>query len=197
MNQAQLINQTSSEVEYYTDPLILAAARAYLGEIDLDPASSWRANGAVQAKRFYGFHADGSFQDGMDCSWNGRVWLNHPFGRREMPCPRNCKKKHVHHSFTLHGNAMWIAKLFSEIDDGNLQSGLCITYAATSEVWFQNLLACPICFLSPRTNYYLPDGTKKEGVTKGSAIACVGRDMDLEKFVQLFRPFGQIKVNPS
>lgn len=196
MNQAQLINQTSSDVEYYTDPLILAAARAVMDGIDLDPASSAKANENVKADLFYGFQASGLFLDGLSQHWNGTIWLNHPFGRREAACAPDCKREHVHHAIDFHGNQAWIDKLFEEVELCNVRQALCITYAATSEKWFQQLLACPICFLCPRTNYYLPDGTKKSGVTKGSAIAYLGREATLDRFIQHFRPFGQIKVNP-
>lgn len=44
MNSAQLINQDSGDVEYYTPAQIVEAARVVLGGIDLDPASSEAVN---------------------------------------------------------------------------------------------------------------------------------------------------------
>lgn len=184
MNPAQLINQTSGEVEYYTDPKIAEAARSMMGGIDLDPASSAGANEVIRAIVFHGPH-----DNSMSRPWMGRVWMNHPFGRQEDACPPDCTKEHIHHSYPYHGNAAWINKLMEEWEGGNVEEALCITYACTSEKWFQPLLDFPQCFLCPRTNYYLPDGTIKKGVTKGSVITYIG---DREtRFHRYFKSFGK------
>ena len=52
MNKAQLINQDSGKVEYYTPSWIVEAARLVMGSIDLDPASNAKANETVKAKIF-------------------------------------------------------------------------------------------------------------------------------------------------
>lgn len=150
MDAAQYINQTSGEVEYYTPMTIIEAARCTMGSIDLDPASSMIANITVQASVYY----DQNF-DGLAWDWFGNVWMNHPFGRDT--------------------NERWIKKLVSEYRLGNVMQACCITYACTSEAWFKPLYQFPMCFLSPRTNYRLPDGTLKKGVTKGSVVAYLGQ----------------------
>ena len=61
--------------DYYTHPDLTAAAREVMGGIDLDPSSCRLANEGVQAARFYGVH-----EDGLKQQWEGRVWLNPPFG---------------------------------------------------------------------------------------------------------------------
>ncbi len=80
MNAAQLINQDSGNQEYYTPVEIVDAAARTMGYIDLDPASSGAANKTVRAARFFT-----SEDDGLSRSWEGRIWLNHPFGRKENP----------------------------------------------------------------------------------------------------------------
>ena len=145
----QLINQTSGKVEYYTPPEIVEAARATMGGIDLDPASSARANEIVQAAQYITVE-----QDGLSQPWFGRVWMNHPFGRKENP--------------------LWIQKLMDERLSGSLLQVCCITFASTSEQWFRPLLDFPQCYLYGRTNYLLPDGTVKTGVTKGSVVTYLG-----------------------
>lgn len=192
MNPSQLINQTSSEVEYYTDPKILEAAREVLGVIELDPASSARANESVRAKTWFGFDPVGMFVDGIYQKWSGNIWLNHPFGRKEKACGEFCAKKHKHHSIDYHGNKAWVNKLVMECNSLRVSQALCITYACTSEAWFQPLLTYPQCFLSPRTNYYTPDGKVKKGVTKGSVVTYIGPDV--QRFVKFFRRFGKIKA---
>lgn len=166
-NSAQLINQTSGKTEYYTPPAIIKAARLCMGGISLDPASSDIANNRVRADVFYD-----EKDDGLSLSWNGNIWLNHPFSRK--------------------GNPMWISKLLNEVLLGNAAQACCITYACTSEAWFRPLLTKPQCFLIPRTNYLLPDGTVYRGVTKGSVVTYFGRDN--KTFADAFSALGVVKI---
>lgn len=166
-NPATLINQTSGDTEYYTPKVIVDLARYVMGGIDLDPASSEYANRVVKATKY--FTAE---NDGLKQRWHGRVWLNHPFGRGS--------------------NRKWMDKLFREFEHENVTEFCCITYACTSEAWFRPLLAMPQCFLIPRTNYYLPDGTLKRGVTKGSVVTYGGPNV--EEFSTAFASLGIIKV---
>ena len=161
------INQTSGDVEYYTPPAIIAAATLVLGTIDLDPASSETANERVQAVRIF-TEAD----DGLNREWAGKVWMNHPFGKAQNP--------------------KWIKKLEEEFESGRVTEACCITYACTSEKWFQPLLQRPQCFLSPRTNYYLPDGSLKKGVTKGSVVTYFGENVS--RFREAFASLGVVKI---
>lgn len=188
MNASQLINQTSGDVEYYTPPEIIAAARECLGTITLDPASSEAANRNVGALSYFTHVVDGLTQP-----WCGNVWINHPFGRAEEACGPDCQKDHVHHSFDYHGNLAWIQKMEREYARGEIREMLSITYACTAEAWFQPLLKRPQCNLSPRTNYYLADGTKKQGVPKGSSVTYFGNDIG--KFHRAFHHLGVIKVS--
>lgn len=167
MNAATLINQDSGDTEWYTPPEIIAAARAVLGEIDLDPASSFLANVCVGAKRIFTETDNGLVQE-----WHGRVWMNHPFSAK--------------------GNPLWVRKLEAQYESGNVSEALCICFAATSERWFQPLARRPQCYLSPRTNYHLPDGTRKPGVTKGSVVTYFG--CDLPRFARAFRGLGVTKT---
>lgn len=150
-DNAQLINQTSGEVEYYTPYEIILAARVAMGGIDLDPASSARANQKVGASVYF----DQEF-DGLQWDWFGRVWMNHPFGRETNP--------------------LWINKLIREYKSGRVKQACCLTFASTSEGWFKPLFQYPMCFLRPRTNFYLPDGSLKKGVTKGSVVTYLGNN---------------------
>lgn len=168
MDAHQLINQTSGDFEYYTDPKIIDAARRVMGWIDLDPASSAMANSRVGSEWFHTAETDGLLHD-----WHGRIWMNHPFGRRENP--------------------LWVGKLLKEYESGHIVHACCITFAATSEQWFQPLMRFPQCYLSPRTNYYLPDGSLKKGVTKGSVVTYMGPDV--VRFAMEFQDMGEIKVS--
>ena len=164
MNNSQLINQDSGNFEYYTPIEFPDAAGEVMGSIDLDPASSKQANEQIKALRFYS-------EDGLNKPWFGNVWMNHPFSRSNNP--------------------LWISHLVNWYESRNGLQACCITFAATSEVWFRPLLAYPQCFIHGRTNYYLPDGTKKKGVTKGSVITYLGENT--EKFKEVFSQFGTVK----
>jgi len=167
MNAAVLINQTSGKVEYYTPAAIVDAARYTMGGIDLDPASSPAANETVQARHIYT-----AGDDGLSQPWFGRVWMNHPFGRET--------------------NRPWVRKLVGEYRAGRVEQACCITFAATSEAWFAPLFEFPLCFLAPRTNYRLPNGGVLRGVTKGSVVAYMGRNV--VPFVTHFRELGNVMI---
>lgn len=165
---AQRINQTSGEFEYYTPTSIIEAARQLMNGIDLDPFSSPQANRSVQARRFYTI-AD----DGFARPWKCRsLFMNHPFGRTT--------------------NARAIEKLCMEVEFGNVRQACVLTYAATSERWFRPMMNHPQCYLFPRTNYLLPNGAIKAGVTKGSVVTYIGHD--LTAFRRIFAPLGAVKV---
>lgn len=200
MTEHQHINANSSDVEYFTPPPIIEAARLTMGGIDLDPASSSRANLSVRAAHIYTVE-----DDAMNCDWTcGRMWMNHPFGRFEEPCspcgpecPRNFdakggKKPHVCHSFTLYGNQIWVRRFVNEFTSERVRQACSITFAATSEAWFQPLSNYPQCYLFPRTNYLLPDGSIKKGVTKGSVVTYLGPNVDA--FANAFHQLGKIKI---
>lgn len=167
MNASQLINQTSGDTEIYTPSAIINAARACMGGIDLDPASSGVANERVKAARFF-TKAD----NGLRQPWVGKVWLNHPFSRAE--------------------NHLWVQKAIMEAFEGRAHPLCMICFASTSEKWFRPLLCYPQCFLSPRTNYLRPDGTIYKGVTKGSVVTYIGPSR--EAFARAFEGLGVIKV---
>jgi hypothetical protein len=168
-DNAQLINQSSGDVEIFTPrPIIRAATEALGGFIHLDPASCEAANEIVGATAYFTKE-----DDGLSQSWKCEtLWMNHPFSRKE--------------------NALWINKFLMEYQKGHFHAGCCITFASTSEAWFVPLMRFPQCFLHPRTNYLRPDGTIYRGVTKGSVITYLGND--LPAFREAFKQLGTVKV---
>lgn len=194
MTDHQLINQTSGETEYYTPVEIVDAARRVMGGIELDPASSEGANRAVIADRFFTAEINGLAQPWIAKS----LWMNHPFHRGWKACTVDCQRascaKRGHHIYhDIPSNTDWINKLCSSIGWEKVQQACNITFAATSEKWFQPLLDRPQCFLYPRTNYRKPDGTILKGITKGSVVTYFGPNV--AAFAREFRRFGKVKVS--
>jgi len=195
VRDVKLLLQDSGDFEYYTDPLITEAARDVMGSIDLDPASSLAANQHVRASNIFTIGDDGLTQ-----KWFGNVWMNHPFSKGEKACPEDeskctkkvCRERGYHIHVDMPSNADWINKLVSEYKNGNVKQSINICFAATSEGWFRPLHKFPQCYLVPRTNYYLPNGEKKSGVTKGSVVTYMGQNV--EKFCEVFSQFGEVKL---
>lgn len=174
-NNATLINQTSGKTEYGTPEWIVDSARFVMGSIDLDPASApWASERLCRM-------IDRSYtkqDNGLELSWarpDGRpsnVWLNWPWSRQNNP--------------------LWVAKLMQELNDGNIAQACIITPASTSEQWAQPLLRHTVCFLSPRTNYFLPDGTEFRGFTKGSMLTYIGANP--LRFAYYFSGYGRVMM---
>ncbi len=211
LSSHQLVNQTSGDTEIYTPPKIVEPWRAVLGEIDLDPASSLAANKSIRAKQIYTEpaysivydQADGlptrHYHDwgGLEHDWYGKVVLNPPFGTPEKACKSECTKKKCtkrgwHTGTDLPGMNHWVDHFVGEYERKHMIEGMMICFAATSEKWFKPLLDYPQCFPDGRTNYLLPDGTVYKGVTKGSCITYLGKNVD--KFAAVFGKLGTIKV---
>ncbi len=163
-NKIKTLIQDSGNFEYYTPPIYTMAALAVMGSINLDPASSIKANKMICADNIY-------TEDGLEKDWYGNVWMNHPFSRTNNP--------------------LWIKKLVEEYEAGRTNQACCITYASTSEKWFKPLLGYLQCFIYGRVNYVLPNGKIKKGVTKGSVITYMGDEKD--KFKMVFSRFGAVK----
>lgn len=99
-NGGTLAAFSSESVEWYTPAKYVDAARAALGgEIDLDPASSAKANETVRAARIFT-----SEDDGLGREWGGRVWLNPPYAKDVT--------------------AEWVRKLGDEFDAGRIEAAI-------------------------------------------------------------------------
>lgn len=166
-NNSQLINADSGNFEYYTPSDIVERARMAMGSINLDPFSSEVANNTVKADTIFTQE-----DDGFTRNWYGNIWVNHPFSRTNNP--------------------LIFPKAIREYELGNADQICLITYASTSEGWFRKAMKFPQCFLYKRTNYVLPDGTVKKGVTKGSVVTYIGDNV--ESFYNSFREIGEVKV---
>ena len=148
--------------EWYTPATYIDAARAVLGEIDLDPASCEIANQTVKATKF--FTADA---DGLNQQWHGRIWLNPPF------------------------KAGLIERFVDKLIASDFDAAIVLTDNATDTRWFSKLAnaADAILFTTGRINFLKSDGSQDEGHhIRGQAFFYFGNRADL--FADVFTPFG-------
>lgn len=116
----------SESVEWYTPPGIFDA----LGiRFDLDPCAPPGGVPWVPADRHYALPE----QDGLVLSWEGRVWLNPPYGR---------------------GISAWMRKLSEHRD------GIALVFARTDAGWFHETVpsADAVCFIAGRLTFVAGDG---------------------------------------
>jgi phage N-6-adenine-methyltransferase len=154
------VANNSGDNEWYTPEYILEAARAVLGQIDLDPASSECANSAVKASKFYT-----SSDDGLIQPWSGKVWMNPPYAAGLV--------------------GKFISKLASEVDSGNVSEGVVLVNNATETAWFKTLasISSVLCFHSGRVKYLKPGGSgfDESHPLQGQCIAYIGNNGDAFK----------------
>jgi len=157
-----------ARTEWYSPAEIVEAARATLGEIDLDPASCEAANEVVRADRFYSVRDDGLCQP-----WFGKVWLNPPYGRY---APKFVDR---------------FAKAFAE---GSVEQGVLLlaTHHLTTD-WFSSLAVHDLIGCFPRQRLQFSDSSIRPA--HGSIIIGVG--VSTERFKQAFSSFGTIWVHSN
>ena len=157
----------SDQNDWRTPRRFLDAARAVMGGIDLDPASSPEANETVQAANFYTEN-----EDGLKQPWRGRVWLNPPYGGQARE---------------------FVERLVREYEVGNVTAALALVNSHPTEtVWFQRLFRYTICFIRGRIDFGGPSRPVSSTSTHGSAIAYLGTD--IQAFHRHFSPLGPVVV---
>lgn len=192
-NKSIYVNQTSLNVEWGSPLNIINLARLTMGSIDLDPASSLVANERVKATNIF------TLKDkGLNQKWYGNVWMNHPFGNRELKCKAKCVKKKCNDrgyciDYDIPGNSDWINKLVQSYLLGDINQACCITFAATSEHWFKPLKAYPLVMIDKRTNFIdLHTGKEIKGVTKGCVVTYLGNN--IISFYENFKTIGDVFI---
>jgi ParB family chromosome partitioning protein len=158
------VANNSGNSEWHTPDEYLNAARAVMGGIDLDPASSAIAQERVQATTFYTVDDDGLTKD-----WKGRVWLNPPY--------------------TVGVVDQFVAKLVEHVAAGDVSAAVVLVNNATETRWFRQAaaVATAVCFPAGRVKFLDEQGNSGAPL-QGQAVLYFGTAT--EAFVSEFSRFG-------
>ena len=146
------VSQNSGENEWYTPPEIIESARAIMGKIDLDPATSESANEIIKAEQIFTEENDGLIQQ-----WNGNVWMNPPYSQPLI--------------------SEFSDKLISELP--NINQACILVNNATETNWLQNMMQkCDvICFLKGRIKFIDMNGNPSGAPLQGQVILYFGENI--------------------
>jgi phage N-6-adenine-methyltransferase len=163
------VAHNSGNNEWYTPPEYIEAARAVMGGIDLDPASSAVANATVQATRYYTAE-----DDGLGQPWAGRVWMNPPYESRLIKC--------------------FAEKLRVEVTSGEVTEAIVLVNNATETSWFSSMIsvASAVCFPQRRIRFIDPNGMAGDSPLQGQAIIYIGPNQ--ARFIEEHRPMGSVML---
>lgn len=157
------VSQNSGEDEWYTPPLIIESARAVMGTIDLDPATSEFANKNIKAEQIFTEEDDGLQQD-----WSGNVWMNPPYSQPLI--------------------SEFSDKLILEL--GNIKQACVLVNNATETNWLQNMMkySNALCFVKGRIKYLDRTGTPANSPLQGQVILYFGENV--KEFYNKFNAIG-------
>jgi ParB family chromosome partitioning protein len=142
----------TGELEWYTPPAYLDAARSVLGAFDLDPASSDLAQERVRAQTYHTRE-----DDGLSKAWAGRVWMNPPYASGLVEA--------------------FVAKLVAHYEAGDVTAAVVLVNNATETGWFRRCAgaASAICFPTGRIRFLAPRGELRAPL-QGQALLYLGDD---------------------
>lgn len=163
------VSNNSGENEWYTPAALIEAAKATMGVIDLDPASSPIANRTVGAKQFYTAEDDGLLQ-----RWRGSVWMNPPYAQPLI--------------------TQFAEAVSDKFDAKEIKRACVLVNNATETGWFQRMLmsASAVCFLKGRVQFLDPSGAASGAPLQGQAVLYLGEAPS--RFAQSFADLGPVLV---
>lgn len=161
------VTQNSGNNEWYTPSEYIEAARAVMGSIDLDPASSEVANQTVKAARFYTEATNGLLHH-----WRGNVWMNPPYSTDRI--------------------GQFAKKLLEELP--TVDQAIVLVNNATETSWFNDFIsvASAVCFPRGRVRFIDGHGNAMSTPLQGQAVIYIGNDTD--RFCEVFNSFGWVAI---
>lgn len=168
MSSVKQVQNYSGCVDFYTPRYIWERAERAMGGIDLDPSSpGWNVNAARHITKE---------EDGLNQIWQGRVWLNPPFGNDVY---------------------IWFEKLRDEYQSGRVPAAVVLWKSATETRAWQTLIsyACRVCFPHQRINFIAKNKNNGKGATFSPALFYAGNDPEV--FEAAFCDIGDIWITPK
>jgi phage N-6-adenine-methyltransferase len=152
--------------EWYTPSWCLDLVKQVLGHIELDPASSERANETVQARRFYTETDNGLVQ-----SWQAHtLFLNPPYNGDA---------------------AQWSRKLVEVYGHGTVSEAILLVFGKLGYRWFEELWdRYPVAFTRERISFISASDRTTSQAKHVSAFIYFGQQR--EKFRQVFSGVGRV-----
>jgi len=156
----------TGDPEWYTPEQYIEAARAVMGGIDLDPASTAVAQKTVKATHWFGKE-----EDGLAEPWHGRVFLNPPYAFPDIE--------------------KFVEKLCTEVEAARVTAAILLTNNNTDTAWWHQAAhrSEAICFTLGRIKFYKADGGQSQP-TNGQTFFYFGNDK--KDFKSVFEHFGFI-----
>ena len=172
------VSHNSGKAEWYTPPDILRAARAVMGGIDLDAASSALADRLVRSGRFLTVDDDALDPNTSWRSDGGRVWLNPPYASRLI--------------------GRFADRLLAELQNGTVSQAVWLSNNATETAWGQRILSSGpvVCFPARRIRFLDERLQAARTPLQGQMIVGLGR-IRVDVFVQTFGQYGLCRVDPN
>jgi phage N-6-adenine-methyltransferase len=161
-----VLSYSAARNDWQTPQQIIDHAIVALGAIDLDPCSNTESEPVVPAKRY--FTAE---DNSLSQPWEGRTWLNPPYGRAIAP---------------------WIEKLCYEYENGGVTAAIVLVPARTDTQWWHRLECYPYCAIRGRVKFIRSTDGKRGYPAFPSAVVYLGPQ--LARFAGAFAEIGTIYI---
>lgn len=166
---------TRDSDSWFTPPEYIDSVRAVLGNIDLDPFSSERANEIVKASQIFSVE-NSAFENEWNVIEKAKIFMNPPY------------------SAGLCGRA--VNKFVDQYEAQHFSEGIVLANNATDTRWFSALVnhCTAICFTNHRISFWNNDRKNVSGNTRGQAFFYFGKNKS--KFKKVFEKHGFV-MNPA
>lgn len=146
------VANNSGNNEWYTPSEYIDVARAVMGGIDTDPASSEIANRTVQAGKYYT-----KDDDGLSKPWAGRVWMNPPYAQPLI--------------------TQFCETMAGKYEANEISEAMVLVNNGTETKWFHRLLdvASAVCLLKGRVRYIDQEGNPSGAPLQGQCLIYIGK----------------------
>ena len=161
---------SSKSNEWYTPNLYIDLARAVMGNIELDPASSEEANKRIGANRYYTKQNSAFLYN-----WEAKtVWLNPPYGQY---------------------TGRFVRKLLRHYYDDDIEQAIILLNANPGRAYWRGLWEFPVCFTQHRIRFFDADGNQQDRPPHENAFIYLGPIVRWPTFYDVFKSQGVVVMN--